>query len=94
MDIQKVLGQIVSEEDYPIQPVNLTADILLSIADAVERLQDNETSYVFNLDDGESYKKILKHLIKAGQLLVDLEDPVFTAEVTLTLSNLEAMHND
>ena len=89
---QKTLTQIVSESDLPLEPLNLTAEILLAIADAVESLQENETSYLFAQDD--SYRKILKHLIKAGQLLINLEDPVFTSEVTLTLSNLEEIHGD
>lgn len=81
--------------DFPVNPLNESAEALglLGVVNEfiIECMNDDPDSIFHNYP--EQTLKLMKHITKAGKILIEMQEPVFEASLTLTLSKLEDLHN-
>lgn len=86
---QKDLLQMIGD-DTTITPLNDTAELLGRLALIIEFIEDDmevDHNSLFHRNEHKT-KKLMRHLIKAGKALIEMEEPVFTATLEVRLSAL------
>ena len=88
-EVHEFLLRALDQSDPNVRFVNDASELILLIGEAASFLQ----SLIEDIPDSpfneENSKKIMKHLVKAGDLVLAVEEPRYEATVEITMKQIE-----
>ena len=86
----EVLARAMDEQDPEIEPSNDAADLLIDLALVFARLESCIADSTSPFTE-ENTRKILRHVVKAGDKIINIQEPQLTCRVSITLQKLEEL---